>query len=314
MTHLRNRYQGTLVGVLAGDALGAPYETWFSETVLADYAKRGGLVPFAYPDPWGVDGIFPAGRPTDDSELTAALAESLVECGCIDLEDQYRRFKSTALQGKSFLWDGVVKGFGGTTRETLAAETYAESLDLKDLPLRVTNGSLMRSAPLALFFHDTDMVNIDSSVRNSSHVTHRHETAMESCVVFVHILDALLNGGDIRYAVAHGVSHTDDWSLAHQLQDLTVQPIIPKNFPDRGNAVLTLQAALWALLTTSSFEEGISAVIALGGDTDTYAAVAGALLGATYGIEGIPAEWISVLRGGERMKELADLLYERNHS
>ena len=73
-----NRYAGALVGVGVGDSLLAPYEKGEPEAIAKDLKIRGGLVFFDYEDPWGRTGHFPAGRPTDDSELTAALAVSLL--------------------------------------------------------------------------------------------------------------------------------------------------------------------------------------------------------------------------------------------
>ena len=94
----RNRYRGTLAGVLCGDALGAPYETWNCLAISEDMRERGGLVPFDYPNPWADQfpnmvgrGIMPAGRPTDDSDHTAALAESLFACNGLNEADLYRR-------------------------------------------------------------------------------------------------------------------------------------------------------------------------------------------------------------------------------
>ncbi|HEY4510951.1 MAG TPA: ADP-ribosylglycohydrolase family protein, partial [Candidatus Paceibacterota bacterium] len=84
----RDRSVAAMLGVLAGDALGAPYETWKPDAIQADMERRGGLVPFDYMDPWKkrTRSPFPMGRPTDDSDLTAALAISLVEKGGLDEE------------------------------------------------------------------------------------------------------------------------------------------------------------------------------------------------------------------------------------
>src|SRR4051812_30844304 len=103
---LRDRYLGSMVGVLAGDALGAPYEKKPASFVKDDLQKRGGLVAFAYESPFPSALIYPPGRPTDDSELTAALAESLVHAKGCDTDDQYRRYRAIAVEGKGMLWDG----------------------------------------------------------------------------------------------------------------------------------------------------------------------------------------------------------------
>ena len=119
---LADRYAGSLIGVLAGDALGAPYEKWEPDAIRTDFDLRGGLTPFGYPDPWGKHGQFPAGLPTDDSEFTAALAESLIAQNGTDPEDQYRRFKQL-VEGVSTLHDMLTHGFGKTTRLMLRPDT-----------------------------------------------------------------------------------------------------------------------------------------------------------------------------------------------
>lgn len=309
MTTLLDRYKGALLGVLVGDALGAPYETWPSAEVTADMGRRGGLVPFDYPDPWNKDGIFPAGRPTDDSELTAALAESLLSRNGCDEEDQYQRFKR-AVSGESFLWDGKAVGFGGTTRKVLAADSYEASLTLPDLPLVPSNGSVMRSAPLALYYH-RDAEALDEAVRRSSFVTHRHPVAIEASLLFAGVLNEVLRGANPADSVGRACSLVIEEPDVDRLRwEAIERPDIPARFPHRGSAVLTVQAALWAFLTSGSFRAGITKTVALGGDTDTYAAVAGALLGARFGESGIPPEWLSAMKGADRMRDLAVKLYE----
>lgn len=59
----------------------------------------------------------------------------------------------------------------------------------------------------------------------------------------------------------------------------------------------TYEAALWCLLTTSTYEDCVLAAVNLGDDTDTTAAVAGALAGIVYGVDAIPARWLGALRG-----------------
>src|SRR5204862_7538792 len=63
----------------------------------------------------------------------------------------------------------------------------------------------------------------------------------------------------------------------------------------KGWALITLQNAFHELLHAASVADGVAATVARGGDTDTNAAVAGALLGAVHGREGIPAQWRSMV-------------------
>lgn len=304
----KSRFRGALVGVLAGDALGAPYETWNAVDVAADLEKRGGLVGFEYANPWvKTEGarMFPAGRPTDDSDHTAALAMSLIAHNGLNERDLFYRLRDIVVNHKSPLWNGKAYGAGGTTRKMLAPETYEESCALSSEGAIPSNGSLMRAAPLALYFvAKQERVNA-VTVHQMSSVTHRHSLAGMCCYVYIDILCNLLNEATKPLAA---IDAADAWVVPPEVSSFLKNPLQPPCVDDayRGSAIITLHAALWALATSSNFRDGITKVVALGGDTDTYAAVAGGLLGAHYGEEGIPPEWREILIGRQVMENLAD--------
>ena len=308
----RERYRGAMVGVLAGDALLAPYETWTAEKVKEDLEKRGGLVSFDYPDPWNRGGIFPKGKPTDDSDQTAALAESLIACRGLNEEDLFNRLRNVTFGHVSPLWGGKAVGAGKTTRDALRPLTYAESqARVRDPSAYPSNGSLMRSAPLALFYGTFDNIEPDV-VERASKVTHEHEFSIDCCCAYVATLANLSEGHDAEYAIkSHiGFSLSDHVSVHAG----NTMPADPGQWPGRGHVGLTLQIAYWALIHASDFRDGLTKVAMIGGDTDTYGAVAGGLLGAKFGLEGIPQEWRDVLIGYEKMISLADQLYDIAHS
>lgn len=318
---LRDRYRGAMVGVLCGDALGAPYETWDAERIKADFEIRGGLVPFAYENPWAKDfpnlmgKTFEAGRPTDDSDHTAALAESLIAMKGVDQEDIFKRLRHVVFGHVSPLWGGKAVGAGQTTRKMLRVDTWVESQALGSEGAFPSNGSLMRSTPMALFVAGNASSSA-SKIRTMSEVTHRHPVAGSCCVAYVSVMEALLGGlppeDAIRVAQAD-LEHEHDDNNAEAVETLIgyrVQPRDPEKWPGRGAAVITLHAALWALSNSEDFREGITRTVAIGGDTDTYGAVAGGLLGAHFGLQSIPQDWQDVLMGREKMIELADRLYD----
>ncbi|HEY4486934.1 MAG TPA: ADP-ribosylglycohydrolase family protein [Candidatus Paceibacterota bacterium] len=308
-TTKQDRYRGVLVGVLAGDALGAPYETWDAKKVEEDFTRRGGLTTFEYPDPWEQDGTFPKGRPTDDSDHTAALAQSLVAQNGLNEEDLFYRLRTVVFDHKSPLWEGKAVGAGKTTRNALRPLTWEESSALSTDGAFPSNGSLMRSAPLALFLgaHISEQSEI---IRRASSVTHRHPIAGDCCVAYVTILGALLEGKELTEGIEKAKTLVHEKEVLGILRNFETQPRDPEVWPGRGAAVLTLHVALWAFVNARDFREGIAKTVAFGGDTDTYGAVAGGLLGAYFGIEGIPSEWREVLLGREIMESLADSLYE----
>lgn len=312
MVTKRERYQGALVGLLAGDALLAPYETWTSERVLADLEKRGGLVPFEYEDPWHPGNMFPAGRPTDDSDQAAALAESLIANRGLNEEDLFTRLRNVTFGHVSPLWSGKAVGAGMTTRNALRPKTYAESQARSREGAFPSNGSLMRSAPLALYFGSIE--NIETGiVRCMSEVTHWHLMAYACCAGYIGSLVALLEEKENDMFVTAwqcAGEHTIDSLIYH----VETQPRDPEAWPGRGAADLTLHIAWWSLLNSIDFRDGLTKVAIIGGDTDTYGAVAGALLGSKFGLEGIPKKWREALLGYDKMISLADQLYEMRHS
>ena len=99
---------------------------------------------------------------------------------------------------------------------------------------------------------------------------------------------------------------------------LAIEPIKPEYDSEmkgkEGYSVLSLRVALWASINAESFVDGIEKAISVGGDTDTYAAITGGILGAHYGIGGIPTKWLNAVQGKAKMVELADQLYDIAHS
>jgi len=315
MINKRDRYHGALVGVLAGDSLGAPYETWDATRIKVDLEKRGGLVPFDYPNPWSKTEpaeVCPRGRPTDDADHTAALAQSLIECEGVDQRDIFYRLRMVVFDHVSPLWSGQAFGAGKNTRNALRPPTWQASRsrpydETQEYP---SNGSVMRCASLALFFGSFYQVD-DKIVDLMTTVTHRHPIAIHATRAQVLLLSGLLDGISPVTVIRNTIRLLPESSEVEEvLQNCREEPRDPESWPGRGAATLTLHVALWSLLTTSNFRDGITKAVSIGGDTDTYAAVAGALLGAYYGYDAIPQEWRDVLLGRKIMESIADRLYE----
>ena len=130
----------------------------------------------------------------------------------------------------------------------------------------------MRIAPLA--FVDAT----DEEICEVSAITHAHRTSTESCIIFVELMRDVLSGA------------LPSWAL--QLKSAPEHEIRSGGFVRD-----TLKAATWCFVNTSSYEDCVLAAVNLGDDTDTTAAVAGALAGTAYGMDAIPQEWVDTLRG-----------------
>lgn len=207
----------------------------------------------------------PAGTWSDDTSMALAICDSYRELGRVDVEDIRSRFVRWWRNG-AYTVDGLFD-IGNATREALA-RGHGLSGERDN-----GNGSLMRTVPLAFAGAD------DGEVRAVSAITHAHPTSTEACVRMVRVARDLVAGA----------------TPADVAGDLAG---VPEAEVRSGGYVLdTERAALWCLATTSSYRDCVLAAVNLGDDTDTTAAVAGALAGIVYGVGGIPGEWLAALRG-----------------
>jgi ADP-ribosyl-[dinitrogen reductase] hydrolase len=326
---LLDRYKGAMVGVHVGDSIGAPYETWGPKKIAEDIEARSGLMFFDYPNPWAKDlgpKIMPAGRPTDDSDQTADLAWSLIECNGLDPAHLREALRNSVVHHKSRLWDGIATGAGGTTRKALSddptkvAEARTNTIG--------TNGSLMRSVPMALWLRDKfDCVRVFNDaqklfqwpkelVMQMSGVTHTHPHSKNACWLYSIMLDGILTEkpkSELFFDIREDFLCNKFSSRIHySLEDEDLYPYDPGAWPARGTAEFSLYVALYCFKNTASFAEGIEMAVGIGGDTDTYAAIAGGLLGAYYGYEAIPFGWRNTILGKLPMLEYAEKLYQMN--
>jgi ADP-ribosyl-[dinitrogen reductase] hydrolase len=324
---LLDRYKGALVGVHVGDAIGAPYEKAFSAKQIAtDIEARGGLKFFDYPDPWAKKGQepdnFPAGRPTDDSDQTADLAWSIIECGgALDTEHLREALRDSVVRGKSRLWSGVAKGAGGTTRKALSDDPVKVAEAMSN-PIG-TNGSLMRCAPISLLLGEKPWVKFNQNnriylaeeerlyIEEMSSVTHANPNSIDACWIYTKVFGHIIKGIDLQWDAIDSFETPLEQRIIERLRQ-NDQPIDPGKWPGRGEVEFSLYAALWCFKNSTSFADGIEKAVRIGGDTDTYAAIAGGLLGAYYGYEAIPLQWRKTILGHDVMVGYAEKLYELN--
>ena len=208
----------------------------------------------------------PAGTWSDDTSMTLAACDSIRELGRIDIADMRDKFVSWIANGE-YTIDGVFD-YGGTTARALRSGKGGSGERDNG------NGSLMRIAPLAF----TDAT--DEEICEVSAITHAHRTSTDACVIFVELMRGVMN--DVL----------PEWAL--HLNDVSEHEIRSGGFVRD-----TLKAATWCFVNTASYEDCVLTAVNLGDDTDTTAAVAGALAGTVYGIDAIPQEWIDNLRGKE---------------
>lgn len=308
MERVLDNYVGAMLGVAIGDALGAPYETMSAKRVAAELENKK-LDYVAFVDPFNKDVTIPAGSVTDDTEMSFALAQSLIQGG-FDIESQYQAYrKLVQSDAVSPLTGGRLYGFGGLTKSALSALTLSESMSDPNVPIRASNGALMRTAPIALLTAMT--INLFQSfqlAQDATGVTHRSKLAAEISGVYTVILAGLLRGYSPSSAIdlAQGVlPRCVNGGLIHEFLSAPWRDIGLM----RGAALESFRVAIDVLTLAGrdgcSFESGIEYVIGKGGDTDTNAAIAGALLGAHFGANEIGEHLKAGLHG--RTRELMEV-------
>ena len=300
---LRDRYQGALLGLAVGDALGTTLE--FSRpgtfTPITDMVGGG---PFK----------LQAGQWTDDTSMALCLATSLVENG-FNTFDQMSRYSRWYQEGYLSSRPGECFDIGVTTAEALDIFlTSGQPISGSTNRMKAGNGSLMRLAPVSMFFRQQESEVIEKS-SISSKTTHAAPQSVDSCRYFAYLL-LLAFRGESKTVLCADHSRSALWSKAPLDQE--VEEVAAGSFKSRqppeimasGYVIKTLEAALWAFYRTESFSEGALMVVNLGNDADTVGAVYGQIAGAYYGVRGIPTSWLKKLYMKQEISELADKLYQ----
>lgn len=295
-------FRGALVGVAVGDALGAPFESNPVVSVAQLRAVLEGHDPLRY---------------TDDTAMTIALARSLLDRRCFDGAHLASMF---AEQYRAEPWRGYGAGPPQVFRMLEAGVDWDEAAKrLFGGEGSLGNGGAMRVAPAALaVFPDLDRT--AELARDTARVTHAHELGMEGAVTQACALSLLLQdvGSEGAQAVVTALRPQVRSPALRERLDRLIS-LLPDSDPEEvvarlGNGISALEAVPAALaaclLHLDSFRDAVCFAISLGGDTDTLAAMAGALAGAHHGESGVPVAWLERTEGVVGLRELADGLLE----
>ena len=173
-------------------------------------------------------------------------------------------------------------------------------------PRSAGNGSLMRLAPIPIFYFP-DLEKIRHFAAESSRTTHGAQECIEACQLFAEMLFCALSGRT-KDEILGG---TTGQLSAPQIQEIAAGRYRPKSVSEirgTGYVVDCLEAALWCFYHTTSFKEAILQAANLGDDADTTAAVCGQIAGAFYGESNLPVEWLEKLFMRTEITGLADAL------
>ena len=292
----RDRFRGCLLGLAAGDALGTTLE-FRAPGTFAPIDDMVGGGPFRLqPGQW-----------TDDTSMALCLAASLTERGEFDARDQMKRYLHWYRHGY-FSSTGRCFDIGNTTAAALESfERTGDPFSGPSDPFSAGNGSLMRLAPVAMFFAD-DPVRAVARAADSSRTTHGADEAVDACRYFAMLLVRALKGTPKERILAGGEA---GMTLAPAVAEVAAGSFRRREPPEivgSGSAVRSLEAALWAFRRSTDFRSGALLAVNLGDDADTTGAIYGQIAGAHYGVHSIPASWRQKLSMREEIEALAGRL------
>lgn len=299
-----DRLRGGLYGLLVGDALGVPYEFDRPHNLPA-YDLIEMEVPAGYQrSHYGVK----PGTWSDDGAQALALLECLIENRALDIDAFGTRLLRWFYEGY-LTPDDRVFDVGGQTRRAL--ESMRKGVPANQAgPASASengNGALMRVLPVGFLGLDADRT-AELAMRQGI-VTHGHIRSQLCSALYAVLAGELLKGASLSEALEFAQAHLRSrWESSPHADELQLV-LNGRNDKPRGSGyvVNSLWSAVHCVQATDSYEAAVKTAILLGDDTDTTACLAGGLAGIIYGIEAIPARWMSMLRG----KGTVEALWQR---
>jgi poly(ADP-ribose) glycohydrolase ARH3 len=285
---------GALLGTFVGDALGMPYEGQPGHAVPDEVEMRGGRAP--------------AGSYTDDTQMMIGLAESLLRCGCVAAQDLAATLRA---------YYEPTRGYGSGTRTVMSL--WEQGVDVSDAAGRVFdgrgsagNGAAIRVAPVGVRFC-RDEARTAEEARRSAQVTHAHPEGADGAVVQAAAVAAAAAGRDPVVAALAAASTRPLRDRLEEVIAMTASGLDPRELGGASwavpySATASVPVAVVVGSRAESFEQAVTVAVRCGGDTDTVAAMAGAIAGARFGASSIPTRWYAVLENGERGRDHVERL------
>ena len=306
----RNHSRDILLGVAVGDALGVPVE--FKSRVSISKTPVTDMIGFGTYN-------LPPGTFSDDSSLSFCLAEALTEE--FSLEKISENFVAW-LTNNYWTPRGIVFDVGiATTRAIRRLQNgcnpeLAGGIESSDNG----NGSLMRILPLVVYIKDKELFERYHIIKQVSSITHGHIRSVIACFYYLEFARQIINGTD-KFEIYSNLQeeipgfleslsiNPDEISLFDRLLNGSIYKLPEEEIHSSGYVLHTLEASIWCLLTTNSYQTATLKAVNLGEDSDTTGAVTGGLAALLYGSESIPQKWLLQLARKEDIENLADRLH-----
>lgn len=295
---IRDRALGSFIGLAVGDALGSTLEFCTRDSIPLHTEMIGGGHHRLKPGQW-----------TDDTSMAICLARSLASNPGLDPSDLMTRFAKWRDEGEESC-TGRSFDIGRTTSASISS-FLNDGDPIAGLISADTagNGSIMRLAP-AVLRHIGDENGAAAAARLQSATTHGAPACIEACDLLARILHRAITGKPKSLAeisFERIVSkHPDLKAIASKAWRLKSRDAIASS----GYVASTLEAALWAVDTTTTFEDALVLAVNLGNDADTVGAVTGQIAGAVYGLSNIPERWLEPLAWRAQLIDLGNQVIE----
>jgi ADP-ribosylglycohydrolase len=301
MQQFLDKLKGTIYGQAVGDALGLGTEFMNDEDMAWKYPN--GITHYSdifqdrHRKRWKI------GDWTDDTDMMLCIANAVVNDKGVDFNHIARNFKEWA--------EGVPMGIGENTYKVLNCADYTEKpFEVSKMVWEMSNkqsaanGGLMRTSIVGLFPKA-----VEECAAKICQLTHYDSRCVGSCVIVSKLIHSLVyDESPIRYYQMIDIGRKYDERIEEyivlSINSDDIKALDLQNWDSVGYTLKTLAAGLWTYWHSESFVEGLLAVVRSGGDADTNAAVACAILGAKFGFHAIPSEYVDGLIYREQLEEV----------
>lgn len=295
-----------LLGTAVADALGVPFEkklvnhpeliAWDGKTYLGSEHHK--LLPGQY---------------SDDTQLSLEVSQSLIENHGFNPDDLAARYMD-------WFFSGRARGFGTTTKLAMQNLQSGKHWSESGIAGSMGNGTAMRAAPFGVYYRNDiysliNICKIDNGITHASADAEAGSIAIGLAAAYAvnHDLDNLLE--KIWLRLPDSKVKTTIFSLDAMLHSNSITPSQAlRVLGTKADVRETVPAALYCFLKFDNYHDAVVAAIKAGGDTDTTAAIVGALFGAKDGIKGMDVHIASKVEDADKLIELDSQLYNRSNT
>ena len=301
--------KSSIMGFVVGDALGVPVE-FSSKKQMQEH-------PLTDMEEYGTHNQ-PIGTWSDDSSMTLATIDSINEKGKIDYNDIMKKYSEWKRTAKYTATDKLFD-IGITTSNAIGRYNRGEMnpTECGDYGLNNNgNGSLMRSLPIAIYLANSNLSENEKTkiVNEYSSMTHAHEISRLGCKIYCDFIEGLIKNNFDKVKALDTIKNknykkfysNETINLYRRVLDGTICNEREENIKGSGYVLHTLEASVWAIMTTDNYSDAVLKSINLGEDTDTVGAITGSLAGMIYGYSNIPNKWLNNIKKRDEVEKISD--------